>query len=164
MSTRYRPCDSLRRQRGLAMVEFAITAPVLLLLMFGSFEFGHLMIEYSALNDAVRNAARYVAGSASAGAGGGLVTGGTWSTLVMQTQNLAVFGNIAGNGPALLPGLAVEQITVTADTTNKTPNNNITVVAAYPYKSLFGAAIPTFMGGSISDTYTLAISTTMRAL
>jgi Flp pilus assembly protein TadG len=160
MSTRYRPCNSLRRQRGLAMVEFAITAPVLLLLMFGSFEFGHLMIEYSALNDAVRDAARYVAGAASAGAGGGLVTGGTWSTLASQGQKLAVYGNIGGTGTALLPSLVVGDITVTENTAT----NNITVAAAYPYKSLFGAAIPTFMGGSISDTYTLAISTTMRAL
>ena len=46
------------------MVEFAISAPVLLLLMFGSFEFGHFLIQYSTLNDAVRNASRYVAGAA----------------------------------------------------------------------------------------------------
>jgi Flp pilus assembly protein TadG len=160
MSTGYRPRDSCRRQRGLAMVEFALSVPVLLLLVFGTFEFGHFLIEYSALNDAVNNAARYVAGAASAGTDGLLVTGGAWGTLATQGQNLAVFGNIAGNGAAVLPGLDVGQITVTEDTAN----NNVTVAAAYPYESLFGAAIPTFMGGSISTTYTLAISTTMRAL
>src|ERR1019366_7650513 len=158
MSARER--DSWRRQRGLAIVEFALTMPVLFVLMFGSFEFGHFLIQYSALNDAVRNAVRYVAGAASKGTDGRLVTGGAWATLAARGQNLAVFGNVAGRGAAVLPGLDIGQITVTENTTN----NNINVAAAYPYESLFGAAIPTFMGGSISTTYTLAISTTMRAL
>ena len=56
--SRIRTCR--RRQSGLAIVEFAISVPVLLLLMFGTFEFGHFLIQYSTLNDAVRNASRYV--------------------------------------------------------------------------------------------------------
>jgi Flp pilus assembly protein TadG len=160
MRSRCRPGAACRCQQGLAIVEFALSLPVLLLLMFGTFEFGHFLIEYSALNDAVRNAARYVAGAASKGTDGLLVRGGAWNTLATQGRNLAVFGNIAANGPAVLPSLDTGQITVTQDTAT----NNVTVAAAYPYQSLFGAAIPTFMGGSISTTYTLAISTTMRAL
>jgi Flp pilus assembly protein TadG len=158
-----RRCDShsaFRHQRGLAMVEFAISVPVILLLMFGSFEFGHLMIEYSALNDGVRNAARYVAGAALNGTADTMLTGARWSTLAQQGQNLAVFGNIGGTGSAILTGLTTGEITVTEDTLNR----NITVAASYPYVSLFGGAIPTFTGGSISTAYTLTISTTMRAL
>jgi Flp pilus assembly protein TadG len=160
MSVRPRERDSLHRQRGLAIVEFALTMPVLFVLLFGTVEFSHFLIQYSALNAAVRNAARYVAGAALKGTDGRLVTGGAWTTLATQGQHLAVFGNSLGNGTAVLPGLDVGQITVTEDTNH----NNITVAAAYPYESLFGAAIPTFMGGSISTTYTLAISTTMRAI
>ena len=47
-----------RSQSGLAMVEFALSIPVLLLLMFAAFEFGHFLIQYSTLNDTVRNASR----------------------------------------------------------------------------------------------------------
>jgi Flp pilus assembly protein TadG len=151
---------SCRRQRGLAMVEFALTVPVLLLLTFATFEFGNFLIEYNTLNDGVRNAARYVAGAALAGTDDVLVTGSAWTTLVAQGTNLAVYGNLAGSGTALLPSLRGSDITVTQDTVN----NNITVVAAYPYVPLFGAIIPTFMGGSMSTSYTLNISTTMRAL
>lgn len=160
MSTRFGPRHKLRRQAGLAMVEFAISVPVILLLMFGSFEFGHLMIEYSALNDGVRNAARYVAGEALQGTADAMATGSAWSTLVTQGKNVAVFGNIGGTGNAICPGLGVGAITVSEDTLNRT----ITVAASYPYTSLFGGAIPTFTGGSISTAYTLTISTTMRAL
>ena len=148
------------RQRGLAMVEFVLSAPVLLLLLFGTVEFGHFLIQYSTLNDSVRNAARYVAGVALNGTDGLLKTGAAWNSLQQEGQNLAVFGNIAGSGTALLPSLAVGQITVTEDTVN----NNIAVAAAYPYQSLFGASVPNFMGGSIATNFTLSISTTMRAL
>jgi Flp pilus assembly protein TadG len=148
------------QQRGLAMVEFTLTAPLLLLLLFGTAEFSHFMIQYSTLSDAVRNATRYVAGAALAGDSGVLVQGGAWDTLVSQGQNLAVYGNVAGAGTALLPSLTAAQITMTEDTTN----NNISVTAAYPYQSLWGAAMPDFMGGSIATNLTLTISTTMRAL
>ena len=149
-----------RRQSGLAMVEFAISVPVLLLLMFGTFEFGHFMIQYSTLNDAVRNASRYVAGSGMDGTTGNLKTGANWSSLVTQGQNLAVFGNIAGTPPAVLPSLSTGNITVTADAVD-----NIKVAATYPYQPLFGTVIPTFVGGGgISTAFTLNISVTMRAL
>jgi Flp pilus assembly protein TadG len=143
------------------MVEFAISVPVILLLMFGSFEFGHLMTAYSTLNDGVRDAARYVAGAAMKDTAGTMATGATWTNLQTQGQNLAIYGNIAGTGSPILEKLDLgNRITVSEDTVAKT----ITVAAAYPYVPLFGSAIPTFMGGSLSTAYTLTISTTMRAL
>ena len=150
------------RERGLAMVEFVVSVPLLLLLLFGSFEFGNLMIEYNTLNDAVRNASRYLAGAALSGTDSLLVTGSAWTTLVANAQKLAVYGIVSGTGNPLLPSLAVANFTVTKDTTT----NNITVVAAYPYRSLFGGGtLPTFVSnGSLNTTYTLNISTTMRAL
>ena len=153
-------CARRQRQSGLAMVEFALSVPVLLLLMFASFEFGHFLIQYSTLNDAVRNGSRYVAGQALGGTTDTLVTGAAWSSLVTQGTNLTVFGNIAGTGTAVLPSLKIANITVTPDTVNR----YITVTAAYPYQPLFGAVIPTFIGGSLSTAYTLNISVTMSAL
>jgi Flp pilus assembly protein TadG len=155
-----RTCAARRRQNGLAMVEFALSAPVLLLLMFGAFEFGHFLIQYSTLNDAVRNASRYVAGSGLDGTTSNLKTGANWTSLVTAGKNLAVFGNTAGTSPAVLPSLNTGHITVTGDALD-----NIKVAAAYPYQPLFGAVIPTFMGGGgISTAFTLNISVTMRAL
>jgi Flp pilus assembly protein TadG len=145
-----------RGQRGFAMVELTITAPVLLFLMCGTVEFGQYLIQYSTLNDSVRNAARYVAGAALDSTGALLQQGPEMT----QGKNLAVYGNIAGSGAALLPGLTTAQITVTENTAA----DNITVTAAYPYQSVFGALMPTFVGGTIATNYTLKISTTMRAL
>jgi Flp pilus assembly protein TadG len=142
------------------MVELVMTAPILLLLLFATVAFGEFLIDYSTLNDAVRNAARYLSGVVTDGTDGLLITGAPFGTLAGNAQNLAVFGNVNGVGTAVLPGLAVGQITVTEDTVN----NNITVSAAYPYVSLFGASMPSFFGGTIATNFTLSISTTMKAL
>ena len=95
-----------------------------------------------------------------AGTTGDLKAGAAWSSLVTEGTNLAVFGNIGGTGAPVLPSLNAGEITVTPDTANR----NIAVAAAYTYQPLFGAAIPTFMGGSISTAFSLNISITMKAL
>jgi Flp pilus assembly protein TadG len=150
-----------RWQRGLAMVELVITAPVLLLLLFGTVVFGEWLIQYSIINDAVRDAARYVAGAALDGTDGVLIQGAAWTALVTQGQNLAVYGNINGIGNPVLPGLTVANISVTEDTANFNINVSTT---GYTYQSLFGASMPSFLGGTIATNFTLSISTTMRAL
>ena len=58
------------RNRGQGMVEFAIVFPLLLLLIFGIFEFGRIMFVYSAAVTASRDAARY--GAAIFDTGGGI--------------------------------------------------------------------------------------------
>jgi Flp pilus assembly protein TadG len=152
--------STVRRQRGIALVEFVISAPVLFLLTFGSFEFSHYLLQYSRLNDAVNNATLWVATQALQGSDGVLASGSAWTTLVSQTQNMVVYGNAAGTGSPVLPSLNTGEVTVTQNTSN----NDVTVSAAYPYISLFGGAIPTFMGGSISTTFTMSITATMEAI
>jgi Flp pilus assembly protein TadG len=149
-----------RSQRGLAMVEFVLAAPVLLLLLFASAEFSRMMIHYSAINDGVRAAARYVAGKALEGTNGQLLQGAAWNTLITQGRNMAVYGNAAGAGAPILPNLTVANINVAGNAAN----NNITVTSNYPYQAVFAGGVPTFIAGSISTNITLSISTTMRAL
>ena len=148
------------RHGGLAMVEFVVAVPVVLLVLFTTVEFSRFLIQYSTLNDAVRNAARYVAGNALNGTDGTLQTGSGWSTLASQGANLVVFGNVGGTGAAILPSLTTAQVTVTEDTTT----NNISVAASYPYQGIFGSSVPNFFGGHISTVLTLNVTTVMRAI
>jgi len=48
-----------KRSRGQSIVEFALMAPILLILLTGLFEFGFLFTQYLAVLDAARNAARF---------------------------------------------------------------------------------------------------------
>ncbi len=60
------PCHSIlpalnrrRRSRGQGLVEFAMVAPLLFLLIFGIVESGRFILYYHTLNHAVREGARY---------------------------------------------------------------------------------------------------------
>ena len=48
-----------RRGRGQALVEFALVAPVLIIMLSGILEFGRFIIAYEAANNAVRQGTRY---------------------------------------------------------------------------------------------------------
>jgi hypothetical protein len=51
--------SSRRRSRGQALVEFALVAPLLFVLLFGIIEGGRLLLYYHSLNNAVREGTRY---------------------------------------------------------------------------------------------------------
>ncbi len=59
-----------KKEKGQALVEFALTFTLFLVLVFGIFEVGRLMFYFIAINTAAREGARF--GSASGGLGGGI--------------------------------------------------------------------------------------------
>jgi Flp pilus assembly protein TadG len=144
-------------QRGLAMIEFAISVPVLLFLMLATAEIGRMLFQYNTLTKTVRDGARYAATSAAVG-----------STRVVnitpavrtETRNLVVTGNRIGTGAALLPGLTVNNVTVT-----DVGNGFVQVAATYTYLPILGATLPTFgLGAPVNLTMTLPATVVMRAL
>ena len=51
--------NGVRRQHGIATVELAIVAPILLLILLGVAEMGRALFQYNTLSKAVRDSARY---------------------------------------------------------------------------------------------------------
>jgi Flp pilus assembly protein TadG len=152
-SLRIRPL----RQRGVATIEFAICAPVLLLLMLATAEVGRMLIQANTLSKAVRDGARYTARDAANGSTGTVLITNTVRT---NTQNLVVTGTMAGTGTPLLPGLTVANVTVT-----NAGAGFIAVSATYTYQPLLGAALPTFgPSGAITTSVPLTATVVMRAL
>jgi hypothetical protein len=155
---------SRTRQRGVVMIEFMITAPLLLLLMLALSEFGHALYQYNALTKSVRDGARYLSEIAMLGITGSIVIS---PTDITETQNLVVYGNSAGNGTPLLPGLAPGQVTVSClgGGTLCPGVEHVVVTAQYPYQSILGAVFPMLgFGTDRSLGLTLNTSVTMRAL
>lgn len=148
----------MRSQRGTAMAEFVIGAPILLFLLYAVVELGRALVQFSLLADATRNADRYLASNSLQGTTGVVNISGAVSS---NAKNLVVYGNPAGTGPALLPGLSVTQVTVSSDS-----SNNVAISVAYPYQSLFGGTIPNFFNsGSVStSSMTLRAYNSTRAL
>jgi hypothetical protein len=146
-----------KRQRGLAMVETVLVAPVLLLLLLASAEITQAWIEHNTLTKSARIAARYVAGHALQGTTGvtNLSTG-----LVTETRNLLVFGNPAGTGAPVLPGLLAGNVQV-----QDLGDGNIQVTVVYAYDGILGNVLPSFGFGSDSNlAMNLEATVTMRAL
>lgn len=79
-------------QKGVAVVEFALVLPMLIVLAFMVAELGRAIMEYDTIAKSVRDAARYLS----------IQLPGTG---VAEAKNLVVYGNAAGTGSPLLPAL-----------------------------------------------------------
>jgi Flp pilus assembly protein TadG len=146
-----------RAARGLAAVEFILSVPVLLLVMFAVIEIGRALVQYDTLSYAVRDSARFVSENAIAGTTGVVdIT----PAVRQQAQRLVVYGNAAGAGAPCLPGLGASRVTVAA-----AGLHDVEVIAEYPYQPIIGAVLPTFgYGDSIPLALTMRVSVIMRAI
>jgi hypothetical protein len=83
-----------RRQRSQSLVEFAIVAPLLLLLLFGVVDFGRIIYTYVTLNQAVNEGARVAIRDSPL-----LPTNGDVETAVKSHAVDVVLANPCPNGP-----------------------------------------------------------------
>ncbi|TMH08287.1 MAG: pilus assembly protein [Betaproteobacteria bacterium] len=87
--------------RGVAAVEFALLLPPLLLMLFGTTEFGRAIYTYNTLDKAARDAVRYLS---QHGPGD--------TTAQAEARCLAAYGNTTCSGSPLAPGLTTANVTV----------------------------------------------------
>lgn len=142
----------LRKHRGVASVELAFLMIPLLLLTFGTTEFGRAIYQYNTLAKSTRDAARYL----SAQSAGDAVD-------VATAQCLAVYGNTDCTGTVLLPGLTASMVTVCDSvscpsthlnqTTGSGVLNLVTVtISGYQFTSLVPFIAPNLAFKNISTT------------
>lgn len=144
------------RERGLAAVEFAMLLPLMLLIMLATAELGRALFQYNTLTKAVRDGARHLSSVAIGDATETISLDGDKLT---DTRNLVIYGNTAGTGTPLLPGLTPGQLVITAPDAL-----HVRVQAAYPYQSIF-STLPGFgLMTDIGMSWTLTSAITMRAL
>ena len=140
-------------QQGVAIVEFALILPLLLLLTFITTEFGRAIYQYNTITKSVRDAARYLSVQ-------------TPGTNVSAAQNLVVYGNVAGTGTPLALGLAVTNVlTPTWQTAGSNPLiNTVTVtVSGYQFTPLFGSVFGVSFADKTGKITYSNISATMRS-
>ena len=149
-----------RAQQGVAMIEFAMALPLLLLLLLGVGEFGRMLFHYNSLLQASRDAARYAAGQA-------------WNTtlgqmdlnadLQAEIRNVAVYGvpsTLAGF-TAVVPDLDTTHVSVQQVAAD---GRYVQVSIAYPFQPVIGNVLPSFYGDDIPLNVTLNATVVMRAL
>ena len=143
-----------KREKGVALVEFALILPLLLLLSITAAEFGRAIWEYNTLTKSVRDAARYLS----------IQTPGATAE-IDRARNLMVFGNISGTGRPLALGLTLANVPAASCCTWQTAGtapviNTVTVrIQNYAFKSMFASVF-----GLPFGTITFSnISATMRS-
>ena len=147
-----------RRQQGIAMTEFVVAIPVLLLVFMATVELGRALFQYNALTKAVRDGARYAASARTSTSGNFELT----TAIRNATVNLTVFGNEVGAGEPLLPGLNASGVSVQLSGAG---NGFVEVSAAYGFTPMLGSQIPTFgFGEPIPISFTFQAASVMRVL
>jgi len=92
-----------RDESGVQLLELAIVIPILMMLFAGVAEFGRYFYEYTTVAKAARSGARYLASKSA------VSTTNNWEG---NAKNLVVYGNIAGTGSPVLPGMSTSNVTV----------------------------------------------------
>ena len=144
-------------QAGVALIEFALVLPFLLLLAFVTTEYGRALYQYNTLTKSVRDAVRFLSIQAP-------------GTMTAQAKNLVVFGDVTDTGTPLAIGLALDQVkTPTWQPSGVGPViNTVTVTIAgcatsappcYKFVPVFSGAF----GVNFGDVDFADISATMRA-
>jgi hypothetical protein len=90
-----------RDERGVQLLEIAIVLPIMLMLFGAVAEFGRYFYEYSSAAKASRVGARYLASRCA--------NNPTYQT---TAKNIIVYGNAAGSGSPVLPGLSTANVQV----------------------------------------------------
>lgn len=147
----------MSHQRGLAMVEFAILLPVIVMLILAVAEVGRAIIQYNTLTKSLRDGVRHAAAYGLLGTTGSVLID---ADLANEIRNLVVYGNTNGGTAPLVEGLTPGQVDISVPEPGL-----IRVGAVHPYAPFISATLPTFgRGTSPSLVFDLRAAVTMRAL
>ena len=137
------------RTRGTAAIELALMMPILLLLTLVTTEFGRAIIEYNTVVKSVRSAARYLATR-------------TPNTKTPEAKNLVVFGNTAGTGPTLAPGLSLALVANPVwQMLGSNPTTSVVTLTVQGYR--FNSLFTSVLGVSFGNVTFGDISASMRS-
>lgn len=129
---------------GVAMVEFAIVLPVLLMVFFGLVETGRALVLQHHLVRHVEAAARYL-GRSYQGLNVDCSEAGNWSSASTAASQLAVYGSEAGGATPLITGMDSDDVAIEVTATAVPGYGSACVVrvsASVAYPSIFGTTIP----------------------
>lgn len=147
----------VRGVRGQSLVEFALIAPMFLILIFGIIDFGMGLRAYITVSQATREGAR----SAAIGMAPGTFTAGGAGDCNGST-NTTVVGKVCSTMDSL--GLSnLTEVTVTYPD-GVAPGRSVRVHAEYEYDYItpLSAVVGFFTGGALGDSVTVSSTTDMR--
>jgi Flp pilus assembly protein TadG len=136
----------MKRQQGVALIEFALLMPFMLVLTFTVTEIGRAYYQYNTIAKSVREAARYLSVRAP-------------NVDVDRARNIVVYGNPSGTGAPLALGLSLSNVQApTWGTAGSYPALSTVTISVTGYRyvplvsNVFGVAFNTLTFGPIQAT------------
>lgn len=140
---------TLDRQRGVAIIEFALITPFLLVLTLMVTELGRAVYEYNLVVKSTRDAVRYLSTQQQ-------------NTHTTEAANLIVYGNLTGTGTPLARGLSLSSVQAPVwQTAGTDPLINTVTVRVSNYK--FQPLVNSVFGLTLGPITFSDITATMRA-
>jgi Flp pilus assembly protein TadG len=147
-----------RGERGQAIVELALTLPMLLLIVMGIFDFGVMFQRYEIVTNAAREGARI-----------GVLSGAGYSNADAQARAIqymtvgGLTGTTRGCGGALAPGTrcaaaTTSTVTIAGSSPAKTVSQ-VTVVVEYDHEYALVGPMMGLFGSSLGTVRLRAVST-----
>lgn len=124
----HKVCGSFRKQRGAAAVEFAVVAPIFILLLFGMIEYGRMVMVQQMLTNATREGARRA-----------VLDGTTLANVRSTVQDYLSSGNITVNNG---------EITCVPDPSAASFGDPVTVSLTVPFSRVSWLPAPLFLGST----------------
>ncbi|NHN78012.1 pilus assembly protein [Azotobacter chroococcum] len=137
------------------MVEFAISVPILLLLLLAMGEVGRMLSQYNVLLQSSRDAVRYAAHHAWNSTTGAIDRAKVQGVV----ENLAVYGSPAVQAKPLIYGLGAGNVVFSDDGVD-----HVQVTIRYTFVPAVGNVLPGFFGRDIPLGVELVATTVMRVL
>jgi len=119
-------------RKGNAMLEFAVASVILVPVFAGTFQFGYTLFVYNNLDTAVRGGARYASLRSYDSATS--IPSSDFSTAV---RNMVVYGNSAGTGHPIAPGLTVENVQILPTMKGAIPESITVQISGYQVDAIF---------------------------
>ena len=149
-----------RRERGQAIIELALTLPLLLLIVLGIFDFGLMFQKYEVVTNAAREGARV-------GVLPGYSTTGPSSDAALRALDYLAVGGLTGTvrtcGAALVKNTrcAIAVVSSTTITNSSPPKtvNQVTMTVEYDYEYQFVGPIMSLFGGTLGVSRLKSVST-----
>ena len=116
-----------RKRRGAAIVEFAVVAPVFFLLVFGTIEFGRLVMVQQVLVNAAREGARVA-----------ILSGSTTSKVTTAVDNYLSAAGISGATASVSPD----------PPSGATYGSSVTVTVSVPFSDVCWTLKPLFLSST----------------
>lgn len=123
-------------QHGAALIELALVIPFMIMLSMIVIEFGRALYEYNSVAKSVRDAVRYLSVQ-------------TPNTLCDNAKNLVVYGSTSAGSTPLAPGLKINAVSCSWQTTGALPLINTVTVKVTGYR--FQSMVSNVFGLQLSD-------------